>query len=195
MSADAAQTRQILFNRFLGFFLFGIIPLMVISLSYSLNTAQLGLGFEISGRIAFITAGLVVIPVIVNFFAAQSADNLAMYPQIRTLSWSKPLVFISALSWMMYLLGYETMLRGVLFYSCLQEMSLWSAIMINTSIYALIHIPKGIKETLGSIPMGIILCVLTFYSGTIWPAFLVHCALALSNEWFSMKYNKDLKIL
>ena len=188
----SAQTRQILFNRFLGFFLFGIIPFLIISNISKLSAAKLGLGFGFSLNTALIVIAIAIVPVIVNFFVARTPDNLAMYPQIRARNWDKSLLFISALSWIMYLLGYETMLRGVLFYSCLSEMSLWPAIMINTSIYALIHIPKGMKETLGSIPMGIILCLLTFYTGSIWAAFVVHCSLALTNEWFSIKYSSEL---
>jgi membrane protease YdiL (CAAX protease family) len=71
-------------------------------------------------------------------------------------------------------------------------MGLWSAIAVNTSIYALIHLPKGKRETIGAIPLGIVLCLITSYTGTIWAAFWIHCTLALTNEWFSIKYTKDI---
>jgi membrane protease YdiL (CAAX protease family) len=94
----------------------------------------------------------------------------------------------------LYLLGYEIMFRGFLLFSCLNEMNILSAIAINISIYALIHIPKGFKEVAGSLPLGILLCLMTIYTGTIWAAFMTHGILALSNEWFSLKYHPEISI-
>ncbi|MFN8134788.1 MAG: CPBP family intramembrane glutamic endopeptidase [Bacteroidales bacterium] len=62
-------------------------------------------------------------------------------------------------------------------------MDLWPAIALNTAIYMLVHIPKGIKETLGAIPLGVLLCYLTVQTGSIWIAVMVHIVMALSNEW------------
>ena len=190
----SGQSRHILFNRILGLLLFGFVPLLLFGFFSNLGFKELGLGNSLNTKTLLLTLGIIVLPVVVNFFAARTPDNLAMYPQIRTKKWDKALLMISALSWTMYLLGYEIMLRGVLFFSCLAEMNLVWAIAINTSIYALIHIPKGMKETLGSIPMGIVLCLITYYTGSIWSAFFIHCSLALSNEWFSLKFSKEIVI-
>lgn len=116
-----------------------------------------------------------------------------MYPQIRTPQpWSRSLLLSSALTLFLYTLAYEVMFRGYLLFTCLEEMGLVLAIVINTAIYALVHIPKGWKETVGTFPMGIILCWLTIESGNIWIAVAVHVALAWSSEWFSIYYGKKL---
>ena len=113
-----------------------------------------------------------------------------MYPQIRTpLPWGRGLLFSSAMTLVLYTLAYEIMFRGYLLFSCEKEMGAVLAIVINTSIYALVHIPKGWKETVGAFPMGIVLCWLTLETGNIWIAVIVHIALALSSEWLSIYFH------
>jgi membrane protease YdiL (CAAX protease family) len=96
---------------------------------------------------------------------------------------------------MTYLFAYEFLFRGLLLFFCIEELGVVLALIVNIFLYSLVHIPKGRKETIGAIPMGIILCILTIHSGTIWMAFWIHCSLALSNEWLSIKYHPDMKIL
>jgi membrane protease YdiL (CAAX protease family) len=119
---------------------------------------------------------------------------LSRYPQIRVKKWTLSLLILSGISWMVYLFAYEYLLRGVFLYSCAEELGIIAAIIINVSIYSLVHLPKGAKETIGAIPMGILLCILTLHFGTIWAAFWIHCSLALSNEWFSIRYHPEMKI-
>ena len=185
---EQGQIRSVIFNRLLGGFLFAITALF--NLAYSLPFSGESIDFKYKPLLLL----LVLVPFLLNMFAAKSASNLTMYPQIRAKVWSKNLILISAMSWMTYLLGYEIMFRGVLFYNCLNEMSLFSAIIINISLYSLVHIPKGINETIGALPMGIVLCLLTWVTGSFWAAFILHSLLALTNEWFSLKYHPEMKI-
>ena len=186
---EQGQICSVIFNRLLGGFLFALTVLF--NMIYSLPTSGISINFKYKPLLFL----LVLLPFLVNMFAAKSASNLAMYPQIRAKVWSKNLILISAISWMTYLLGYEIMFRGVLFYNCLNEMSLFSAIIINISLYSLVHIPKGLNETIGALPMGIVLCLLTWVTGSFWAAFVLHSLLALTNEWFSLKYHSEMKIL
>ncbi|GAI37228.1 unnamed protein product, partial [marine sediment metagenome] len=71
----------------------------------------------------------------------------------------------------------------------------WPAIAVNTSIYACTHIPKGFKEAIGAIPFGIILCIITLITGNIWVAFFIHVLLALSNDYFALYHNPEMKII
>ena len=86
------------------------------------------------------------------------------------------------------------MFRGFLFFALLEEFDLLTAITINTVIYSMAHLQKDIKESLGAIPMGIVLCWLTYKTGNIWTAIWLHSVLALSNEWFSIKYFKEYDV-
>jgi membrane protease YdiL (CAAX protease family) len=189
------QIRMILFQRLTGILLFGILPLTIFFIrnNSSLIESVLKIHFNLTSLI--IVMVFVLISFCINYFAARSPDNLIMYPQIRCKTWSFSLLVISGLSWMTYLLAYELTFRGFLLFSSIKEFNPFIAIVLNICLYSIVHIPKGIKESIGAIPMGLILCILTIHSGTIWMAFWIHCSMALSNEWLSIKYHPEMKIL
>ena len=176
------NVRHILFQRFTGVLIFGLLPCIGI-LSFS--------GFDfISFKVNketllwILLLSLVILPV--NFFNSKTPDNLSQYPQIRKTSWSAGLIGVSALSWIAYLFAYELLFRGFLLFSSLELLGYWPAIILNTGIYSIVHYPKGKKEAFGAVPFGLILCVLTIHTGSFMIAFLAHVLLALSNEWFSL---------
>ena len=98
-------------------------------------------------------------------------------------------IHTNLVSWGLYLLGYEFLFRGVLFLGLIPFTGLNTAIGINTALYALAHLYKGKKETIGSIPLGIVLCYITWKTGTIWTAFAIHWIMASNNFIWSHYYN------
>jgi membrane protease YdiL (CAAX protease family) len=112
-----------------------------------------------------------------------------VYPEAQFKSWSAQRLVLNDLSWIFYLFGYEVFFRGFILQNSLASLTPVAAILVNISLYAGSHFPKGRKEVLLSIPFGILLCLITLKSGSIWCAFFIHTALALSNEWFSI-YSK-----
>ncbi|RMF23908.1 MAG: CPBP family intramembrane metalloprotease, partial [Bacteroidetes bacterium] len=132
--------------------------------------------------------------VVLNFFATRSPENLAMYPQLRLREWGWGHVVGSALSWAAYLLAYEFLFRGVLLFGSLPALGPVLAVALNVSLYALVHVPKGAREAFGALPLGLVLCLLTLQSETIWLAFFVHLALAWSNEWFSLWRHPEMRL-
>ena len=90
------------------------------------------------------------------------------------------------------MLAYEFLFRGILLYSCIHSFDIPAAVVINICIYSLVHFPKGINETIGAIPFGLILCLLVIHLDSVWVAVFIHSILALSNEWFSMKAHPDM---
>lgn len=124
------------------------------------------------------------IAVAINKYA--EADT-RVYPQLRVARWTPRVSVINALTWILYLLAYEILFRGFLLFHCLEVFPVWQACSINVVIYAVYHLPKGIKETLLCIPFGVLLCVITVYTGNIWSAVVIHIALALSNEYYAVE--------
>ena len=119
---------------------------------------------------------------------AKGKEHLNLYPQVRMKSWN-PIEYLSNIfSWGLYLLGYEFLFRGILFLGLIPFVGLYPAITINTVLYALAHLYKGKKETLGSIPLGIVLCLITAHTETIWTAFAVHWIMATNNFVWSQYY-------
>jgi membrane protease YdiL (CAAX protease family) len=192
---DDTQLKIVLFRRALGAVSFGIIPALMIILVFQGNFAAFGLSLKHFSESLIWIAGLGFLIIPMNYFAARKPANLEQYPQIRKKEWTTGLILTSAISWIIYLTGYEFMFRGWLLFGTAGYTGIWPAIALNTAIYALVHVPKGLNEAAGAIPLGFVLCIATISTGTIWVALLTHIMLALSNEWFSIKYHHEMVIL
>jgi membrane protease YdiL (CAAX protease family) len=180
-------------QRMAGVFFYFILPSAVI-LGLGLNLSDYGLATGPGTLDWFWVLALVPVIVLLNFMVGKTPDNLAMYPQIRTPTpWKRSLTFGSAFTWSAYMFAYEFLYRGWLLFACKAVMPLPLAITLNLAFYAITHVPKGWKETIGAIPMGLALCLLTLKTGAIWTAVIVHISLALSNEWWSLYYCERAK--
>jgi membrane protease YdiL (CAAX protease family) len=105
------------------------------------------------------------------------------------------LLWLSAASWVAFLIAYEFMFRGFLLFSSISVLNPAVAIGLNVALYALAHFYKGALEVVGAIPLGIILCYLTMLTGNIWCAVALHSMMALSHEWFSLKAHPQMKLI
>jgi membrane protease YdiL (CAAX protease family) len=88
--------------------------------------------------------------------------------------------------------AYEILFRGILLFGTLPLLGAPAAILLNMSLYSLTHIPKGLKETLGALPVGFLFCAITLYTGTIWIALLVHGMLAVANDLFALYFHSEM---
>jgi membrane protease YdiL (CAAX protease family) len=195
-SGDTSTSfNHVVFSRLLGLILFGGLPLLTIAFVTDFQFRNFGFrsppGADSWMWIAILSTGIIVL----NFFNAPKKANLAMYPQIRMPVWTPNTLFISAITWILYLAAYEFMFRGFLLYALYDELGMIAAIAINTSIYSMAHVPKGRTEALGAIPLGALLCYLTLITGSILIAFTVHVVMALTNEWFSLRVHPEMKIV
>jgi membrane protease YdiL (CAAX protease family) len=183
-----AKAYQVYAQLWIGALLYGLVPAIVFYLQ-GLDFQSIGVRFQAGETTLRWWLGLGVVIVAITYFSSRKPDSLAIYPAIRVQPpWSKGMMLASALSWAGYLLAYEFLFRGFLLFSCLEEMGALPAIAINTSLYALVHVQKGWKETVGAIPLGIVFCLLSIHTGTIWIPFLVHVTMSWSNEWWSLWY-------
>ena len=189
-----SNTRHIIFSRMFGVFIFGLIPSIYVFFFTDVLFKDLGLAILPPQRQSLWMIIMVITILSINYMNGKKKDNLMMYPQIREKEWTMELVIVSALSWIIYLFAYEFLFRGILLFSSFRLFGYWPAVLINIGIYSLVHIPKGAKEALGSIPFGLILSVLVLSTGTFWIAFFVHIILALSNEWFSIYFHPEMRL-
>lgn len=191
---EQGHTKMILFTRYLGAMTIGIVPAIVLVLVSGKSFAHYGLRFQngLTSLYWIVSIACIVIPM--NFFNSRKEKNLAFYPNIRQKVWSKKLVAVNAFSWCAYLFGYEFMFRGLLLFATVPLIGDWPAIVLNVAFYALVHVPKNLAETIGAVPLGILLCLITLATGTIWVAFFVHITLALSNFFFSLRHHPEMSV-
>jgi membrane protease YdiL (CAAX protease family) len=193
---DLASVRHITFNRLVGFMAMGVLPGITALLfipGYTL--AGFGVGFRAETWLFTLawTIGLAAVVMPLAYFSARKPRNLINYPQIRAKVWTRRTVVVNALGWALYLFGYEFLFRGILLFPLVEQIGVWPAIAVNIALYSATHIPKGLEETIGAIPLGLVLCLLTLASGTIWIAFLVHLAMALTNSFTALKFHPEMQ--
>jgi membrane protease YdiL (CAAX protease family) len=159
----------------LGFIIMVLLPLLllpvlpegIIALPKEINSLQL---------ITLMVTGLLLRTV-----AAKEASHLETKNPVQTGNSSVNavlhIIFRSA-----FLTGYEWFFRGCILMSCVSLFGIVPAIIINLVLYSLIHSFNGKKEMLGSIPMGVLLCVFTHWWNSVWPAVFLHLLLSFSYE-------------
>jgi len=192
---DEASTKHIFFTKYFGFISMGILPTIVCLIMIpDLSLADYGLTIipETTVFTLVWTLGLSAVIIPVASFSARKPKNLVNYPQIRAKNWTQKTYILNLLGWALYLFGYEFLFRGVLFVPLIEPMGLWGAIAVNIALYSATHIPKGLDETIGAAPLGLLLCLLTVASGTIWIAFLVHVAMAWTNSLTALKFHPEI---
>lgn len=192
---DDASVKHIFFTKYFGFISMGVLPtVLCLILIPEISLADYGLTIIPKTTMFSViwTVGLCVLVVPLASFSARKPKNLVNYPQIRAKRWTKSILFKNLLGWALYLFGYEFLFRGVLFVPLVEPLGLWVAIAINIALYSATHIPKGLDETIGAIPLGLVLCLLTAASGTIWIAFIVHVAMAWTNSLTALKFHPEI---
>jgi membrane protease YdiL (CAAX protease family) len=183
---------SVLLQRTAAVLLFGLIPIVLLVFVFRNNPAAYGFAMK-NSLITLITVLVTAIAaILISWITSRSKENLAAYPQIREKEWNIQLLVLSALSWIAYLLAYEFMYRGFLLFSCYLAFGTWPAICINTSLYSITHLVKNRREGIGAFFIGIILCMLVLYIGSLWVAFYIHVVMALSNEWFSLRIHPEM---
>lgn len=124
---------------------------------------------------------LLIIVVLSGFVSRRSA--LKYFGDLDTLSIVKPtdqLLYFSIR--IPFLFFYELFFRGILLHSSLVFTNILGAILINLILYTLIHSFNSRREIIGCLPFGIVLCLFSFYSNSIWPTFLIHTTFSFMYE-------------
>lgn len=192
---DTASVKHIFFTKYFGFLAMGVIPTIICLLfipNYSLADYGLTIIPETTIFSLIWIIGLCALVIPLAAFSAKKPKNLINYPQIRAKRWDNSIYFKNLLGWALYLFAYEFLFRGILLIPLVEPLGVWVAIAINIALYSATHIPKGLDETIGAIPLGLVLCLLTLASGTIWIAFIVHVAMAWTNSLTALKHHPEI---
>ncbi len=209
LTEERAQTRAVFVHRIGGGLALGLSSLLLL-VSFGLAPVDIGLGLMGSTRDLDILCGTealgqmscdprawfwtalaagLVLPILI--MAARRAPIQAQYPEIRQAHVSFGLALLSALAWLVYLAGYEIFFRGLVLMAPLSSIGLVGTLIVCSVLYALAHIPKGPAETVGSFLMGFVFGGIVLVHGTVWPAFVLHSAIALTSEWAAAGFSPE----
>lgn len=185
--------KSVYLRRFVGFVLLAIIPFFVMLFLFDKPVSSYGLSLPSGDNtwVWFLIPTLTF--VILSIIRSNKRIDIKYYPEVRKKLWNKKRIILNIIFWMLYLLGYELALRGMLFFATVYEFGLWPAILINCLIYAIIHIFKGYKEAYGAFFLGIIFCLITYYTSSIWIAYIIHVLIAVINDLKAIKASKEME--
>jgi len=160
---------------------FGLLPLAVALLVFRLRLSEYGLRGFAPYPAALLTAACCAAAGAVAYFNPAHREPGGRYPSFQIDGWTPGVWLLEAASWALYILAYEFMFRGLLLYALL-PWGPWPAIAVNTALYVCTHLYKGQAESIGAVFFGVLLCLLTLWTGSLWPAYLVHLSLAVFNS-------------
>jgi membrane protease YdiL (CAAX protease family) len=192
---DKASVLHLVFSKLFGFIVLGLIPLMICT--FLLPEFSFGICSSSSQLVnSFVWAGLLALVIVpLTFHFSQKPENLQYYPQLRIRKWTYSTVLIYLASWAVYLLGYELLFRGILLFPLVEALGIWPAIAVNTLLYSAVHLLNSPKESIGSIPFGIVLCLITIETEGIWAAYLSHVCLSWTNALTALYHHPDIEFI
>jgi membrane protease YdiL (CAAX protease family) len=189
------QGNQVMLQRLLGLLFLGVFSTLIILLLPGFGLKESGLSFQFQSAPPWWYWLLIAVIPLLGFFANHHQASLEHYPQIRARLWTPGMVVLNSVSWVPFLIGYEFLFRGFLLHAALELLDPVPAIALNCALYSFAHMYKGPGETLGAIPAGIVLCLITLITGNIWCAVFLHSVMALSNDWFALRAHPEMDLL
>jgi len=179
------------FFRIAGFFFFGIIPWILFRI-HEVEFDFLIIEKREIARMLFWVPMLSVIAIVIAYINVKRSKK-TIYPQFKIEKWTAAYKWLTYSTWILYLIGYEFMFRGLLLFGLVEEFGKEPAIILNVVLYAFVHIPKGIKEVIGCFIMGPILCIIVLHTGNVFAPIIIHLSLCLANEYFSIHKQEKSK--
>ena len=175
---DRGSAKLVIYTKFLGGFSMGVLPAVAYLIAFPETTlSDLGLGFHKETLMATFLwiLGLGALMVTLMALNAKKPRNLEHYPQLRAKVWDRKMFRGNLVGWAAYFFGYEMLFRRVLLFPLVETIGLWPAIAVNIGMYSATHIPKGLTETIGAIPLS-----------------TVHTAMAWTNTTIALKHHPDM---
>ncbi len=196
-SAPSRQRRLLYLRRSIGLLLLGLLPLMVVWLLYP-DPQRFGLRWPTAPTVTRLV-GWYSIPTLAVllflFLRPRYRINIKHYPELQITEWSTRDIAWNALSWFLYLIGYEFIFRGLLLFSLIEVAGLPYAVAANTLVYCLAHLHKPIEESWGAIPLGIVLALTAFYTSSMVIPLLLHTLLAVGNDLQAIRAHPQMHIV
>lgn len=189
----STESKDFISGKITGIVFAGVLPLIVFVIIPGIPASEAGLTTGEMHKITYLLIGLIAITVLSAFFSLKSINVRESAPELRIKVWHLRHIILSSLSWLIYLFGYELFFRGILWFFCFRAFGFWWSVLINVTLYSLVHVPKGRLMTYGAVPLGVLFCTLSYFTGSFLPAFMIHSAMAISTELFSVYHNPEFR--
>jgi membrane protease YdiL (CAAX protease family) len=177
-----------------GILFTGIIPLIFFLLMLRIEPSRIGLVIGRTFHFWYLLTFLMIVTAILSFNLSKGRNIQERSPELKIIDWFPRQIVLSVSLWVLYILGYEFLFRGVLWFLCYEAFGFWPALVINLLLYFLVHLPQGKFMALGALPVGIVLCLLSQLTGSFIAAFLIHSLIAVLTDLFSLYHNHRIRL-
>ena len=177
-----------------GILFTGVLPFLVFVMILRVPPSGIGLVTGRTFHYWYLLFILAIITAIATFKMSQSRKVQQLSPELKLIDWYPRHVILSVTAWLLYILGYEFLFRGVLWFLCSDAFGFWPALGINLLLYSLVHLPQGKQIAAGAIPVGVVLCLMSRLTGSFIPAFIIHSLIAVLTDLFSLYHNKEVRL-
>ena len=177
-----------------GILFTGIVPFIIFLLIVRVPPSRIGLVIGRTFQFWYLLIILIIVTAIVSFQLSKSRKVQERSPELKIRDWYPRHIILSVSAWLFYILGYEFLFRGVLWFLCSEAFGFWPALAINLLLYSMVHLPQGRLMAIGTLPVGIILCLLSQLTGSFIPAFLIHSLIAVFTDLFSLYHNTEVHL-
>ncbi|MHA1799397.1 MAG: CPBP family glutamic-type intramembrane protease [Candidatus Helarchaeota archaeon] len=183
---------QYIFQFFMAFLLFFVIPLLILKYYFKEKIEDYGMQLGDKKFNAIWTIiGAALLPLI--FFVSNSPDIMNEYPLTRLVLLNGGLFISFSVIYFVYYLGYEFFFRGYLQFGLKEDdtgkLGIILILTVQTTITTLFHIGKPLMEIIPAAIIGPIFGYLTLKGKSIiWPVLIFHYALGVLTNCVVLVY-------
>ena len=189
--------KRVLRRRTFGAIIYALVPLMIIRWTDWVGRPSLHdlhISFHIDNEVLLYTGIGMVLVIVIGLLTTRSDSSLEVYPEVRVRFWRPNILFLSALTWTIYIVAVEFFYRGLLLQTLLLHIDRVPAIAACAALFGLAHYFRLNRMTVVSIVWGVVSCVIVLQTGSLIPVMVIHLSMALVTEWLSIKYHREMYV-
>jgi membrane protease YdiL (CAAX protease family) len=162
----------------------GLLPLLVIKLSFRDRLSDYGLGLgDTRYNLGFVLFGLLVV-VPLMYLSSRRPEYRMLYPLIRSHPGSVPLFALACGLYLLYYAGYEVLFRGFLLFGSERRLGTWPAILVTTLATTLVHVTRPASEYAAAFVAGLVFGYVALRTRSIWGVLVLHFLAGVSLDFF-----------
>ena len=171
-----------------GFFLFGVIPMLVVKLIFREKLADYGLQMGHYRRLLANTMVFVPGMFVIGMLTGRDAAFWSVYPYNPVVTDEPTLFTCHALTYLAYYFGWEFFFRGFMQHGLRDSFGIYNAVLVQTMASAMLHFGHPISETLGAICGGLLWGFLVLRCRSLLAGYIQHSVLGITLDWFILKW-------
>lgn len=189
--------KRVLRRRTFGTIIYAMVPLIIIRWTDWVGRPSLHdltISFQINNEVLIYTGIGIVLVIVISLLTTRTQSSLEVYPEVRVRFWRPNILFLSALTWTIYIVSVEFFYRGLLLQTLLLHLDRVPVIAACAAFFGLTHYFRLNRMTIVSIVWGVVSCMIVLQTGSLIPVIVIHISISLVTEWLSIKYHMEMYV-